>query len=236
MNTNQPDTTKSSKELKEQVLNDINKVKEDFEEIKQRMTPGQIIDDAIYYRSGRGDPAQTFAHLKANPVGTTFLTLGTLLLMEDEEHHSFESLARERAVSMKDKVGATRGKIGSAVSDAVQQAKNKFAETKDKVSSTIDARSGEVSGQVSEKLSGKGQELYDYAKNMDPMIYIALGAGLGTITGAALPLTETESQLASSDKMSKFAHELQDALNQSVNILKNEVIGGTTDFKFDLFR
>ena len=95
-NTTSPRSTKSTQELKQQVLNDIKKVKEDFEEIKTRMTPGQLVDDAIYYRCCGGDPAATFDHLKRNPVGTSFLTIGTLLLMEDEYHRSYESMAREK--------------------------------------------------------------------------------------------------------------------------------------------
>lgn len=253
MNTNQPGTTKSTKELKQQVLSDINKVKDDFKEIKERMTPGQIIDDAIYYRRGAGDPGETFTYLKQNPVGTTFLTLGTLLLMEDEQHRSFETLARERAVRMKEKVSETSTRIGTAVSEKVNEARGKISEAKDKVSAKIDRARDTAqlettteSTEFKEKASGvletakeKGQEVYDYARNLDPMIYLALGAGLGTITGAALPLTQKETEAVDtvySEKFSTFAGEVQDALNKSVNILKNDVIGGLTDFNFDLFK
>ena len=47
MNT---DTSKTSKEFRDQVLQDINKVKQDFNEIKQRLTPGQVIDEALFYK------------------------------------------------------------------------------------------------------------------------------------------------------------------------------------------
>lgn len=253
MNTNQPGTTKSTEELKQQVLSDINKVKEDFKEIKERMTPGQIIDDALYSRRGRGDPGETFTYLKQNPVGTTFLTLGTLLLMEDEQHRSYETLARERVVEMRERVSETGAKIGDAISERVNEAREKISETKDKVSASIDRARDTAkldasleSTELQEKASGviqtakeKGQEVYDYARNLDPMIYLALGVGLGTITGAALPLTQKETEAVDSvysEKLSTFAGEVQDALNKSVNILKNEVIGGATDFNFDLFK
>lgn len=246
MNTNQPGNTKSTEELKKQVLSDIDKVKDDFREIKERMTPGQIIDDAIYYRRGGGDPAETFAYLRANPVGTTFLTLGTLLLMEDEQHRSFETLARERAGEMKERVG-------ESVSEAVGQAKEKIAETKNRVSAKIEKakdlkRAGVPSApseletratDALETAKGKGQEAYEYVRNLDPMIYLALGAGLGTITGAALPLSQKEQEAVDSvysEKMANFANEVQEALSKSVNILKNEVVGGLTDFNFDLFK
>ncbi|WP_408095513.1 hypothetical protein ACJVC5_10765 [Peredibacter sp. HCB2-198] len=258
MNTNQPDNTKSTEELKNQVLNDIEKVKDDFREIKQRLTPGQVIDDAIFYRSKR-DPGETFAHLRANPIGTTFLTLGTLLLMEDEQHRSFESLAREQATVMREKVSETTSQVGARVSETVNEAKEKLAHKKDQLKAkkdelkasiartkegaksefTIDEFTASKTDEAIDRVKEKGREALDFARDLDPMIYLALGAGLGTITGAGLPLSEKEIRAvdsASSDKMSKFANELQNALNQSVNILKNEVIGGMTDFKFDLFR
>ena len=223
MNTNQPDNTKSTEELKNQVLSDIEKVKDDFREIKQRMTPGQVIDDALFYR-GRREPGETFAHLRENPIGTTFLTLGTLLLMEDEQHRSFESLARVQATSAKERVA-----------ERVNEAKEKLSRKKEELEATKETIDEFTAGKTDEAI----ERVKDFARDLDPMIYLALGAGLGTITGAGLPLSEKEIQAVDSvsgEKMSKFASEMQDALNQSVNILKNEVIGGMTDFKFDLFR
>jgi hypothetical protein len=87
MNTDK--NTKSSKELKDQIVRDIKKVKRDFDEIKDRMTPGQLIDDAIFYRHG-SSPTATFDYLKSNPVGTSFLTIGTILLMENDRHVTYE--------------------------------------------------------------------------------------------------------------------------------------------------
>lgn len=234
MNTNQPDNTKSTEELKKQVLSDIERVKDDFREIKQRMTPGQVIDDALFYR-GRREPRETFAHLRANPIGTTFLTLGTLLLMEDEQHRSFESLARDQAAVVKDRVAEKKDQISARVSERVDEVKEKLARKKEELTATTESIDDFTAGKKDEVT----QRVKDFARDLDPMIYLALGAGLGTITGAGLPLSEKEIQAvdsAQSEKMSKFASEIQDALNQSVNILKNEVIGGMTDFKFDLFR
>ena len=245
MNTNRPDNTKSTEELKNQVLSDIEKVKDDFREIKERMTPGQVIDDAIFYR-GRREPGETFAHLRANPIGTTFLTLGTLLLMEDEQHRSFESLAKDQAAVVKDKVAEKKDQISARVSETVNEAKEKFTQKKDELKASVSRAKDETKSEFTideftakEKTGEALEKVKDFARDLDPMIYLALGAGLGTITGAGLPLSEKEVQAvdsAQSEKMSKFANEIQNALNQSVNILKNEVIGGMTDFKFDLFR
>ena len=57
-------TNKSTQELKQQVLTDIQRVRDDINELKNRMTPGQIIDDAIFYRRVDRSPAATFDYLK----------------------------------------------------------------------------------------------------------------------------------------------------------------------------
>ena len=97
MNSNITNNTNGSiKELKNQVLNDIQRVKDDLQEIKRRATPGQIIDDVIFSRREYGTEG-TFDLLKANPIGTTFLTLGTLMLMENDAHHTWESVGKEKS-------------------------------------------------------------------------------------------------------------------------------------------
>lgn len=148
-----------------------------------------------------------------------------------------------------------KDQISARVSETVNEAKEKIAQKKTELKSSIERAkqgtetayttsideftSGAQPGEALDKVKEKGREVMDFARDLDPMIYLALGAGLGTITGAGLPLSDKEIEAvdsAQSEKMSKFANEIQTALNQSVNILKNEVIGGMTDFKFDLFR
>ncbi|MFL5808184.1 MAG: hypothetical protein ACJ749_01605, partial [Flavisolibacter sp.] len=73
--------TKSSDELEKEVRHEIRNVRKDIDELSGRFSPGQLIDDVIFYPHGKS-PAATFDHLKRNPVGTAFLSLGTILLME----------------------------------------------------------------------------------------------------------------------------------------------------------
>ncbi len=301
MNSNYTTDRKSTEDLKQQVLQDIKKVKEDFEEIKQRMTPGQLIDDAIFYRSGRS-PAATFEHLKTNPVGATFLTLGTLLLMEDENHRSYESIARDKAHVVTDKFGnvvhsaqdtihrvqdklhsaqdkvsnikdsisakisghassqsqttagktdlysmgfgegmdldsPTRSNVGSKMSDAKEAIGGQFENAQDSIREGLSTAKDKISS-ASESVRHKAKDVIESAKHLDPLTYLALGAGLGTITGAALPVSEAESDLIDSkfeNNLSNFSQELQEALNESINILKNEFIGGFTEINMNLF-
>lgn len=266
MNTNQPRTTKSTQELKDQVMNDLKRVKDDFEEIKQRMTPGQLIDDAIYYRRGGGNPAATFDFLKQNPVGTSFLTLGTLLLMEGSDHVSMEQKGRtiikdtgvkygDRIKEYKTKAHDLKQKVGDKIDDlrsGAEDLKIKYGEAVDTVENTLNQAKDSISSAETEGVSAarskfsamkgaiadRSSEALETVKNLDPMTYMVLGAGLGTITGAALPVSDVEDRMMSGevqDKFNKFRSELEVALNESANILKNELIGGVTDFNIKLF-
>lgn len=228
MNTNHTNTT-NSKSMKEQVLQDIEKVKEDINTIKNRMTPGQIIDDALYSKQNLRDPAVTFELLKNNPVGTTFLTIGTLLLTEYQNQGTFESRAKTRASSLSSQVSEKVGHL----KDNVTQIKQKASALKEEqVSQT---KSTFASGK--EKVQAQGQHLKQIVKDVNPLAYIALGAGLGAMTGAALPVTQVEEKigLEVGEKLSSFRSELKDAVNESINVFKNEFIGELTDFKMNLF-
>ena len=274
----------SVSELKQQVLNDIQRVKDDFKEIKRRATPGQIIDDVLF--SGRSFGSEgTFDLLKANPVGTTFLTLGTLMLMENDSHQTWESVGKEKTVAMRDTVKSKvsglvskaetivnkntfttetglnddltnfgtdtstygssdiKGKVSSKVENLKNKARGKIEGVtegiKDKMHSAegaIDSGKAKLSG-VSSKVREKSGELFEATKQLDPLTYLALGIGLGAVTGASLPVSHGEEEVVDklvSEKLANFTQELQGVLNQSVNIFKNEFIGGMTDF--DLFK
>lgn len=262
MNSNHIDTTKTSAELKDQVIRDIQKVKDDLSEIQKRMTPGQIIDDALFYR-GVKSPSETFHMLKANPVGTTFLTLGTLLLLENDQHMSHEAMAWKRKdeitsklnenVSMaKAKIAEVRGQVDSFIhkNRGTEYTQGEIRENidtgletmKDKVTQTfenVQNVSSEKMQTASSKISEAGQSLYQSSKDLDPLTYIALGIGLGAITGAAIPVSHMEEDFVHSNldfKFGNFNQELQKAVNESVNIFKKEFIGGITDFDLNLFR
>lgn len=324
--------TKSSDQLKKEVDKEIRNVKRDLDELEGRLTPGQIIDDAIFYPHGR-NLRSTLDHLKRNPVGTTFLSLGTILLMEDESHQTFESSARSKISTARstldEKVTKAKGAIKdrmphkepslesgpsktevlkgkvqdkvegakesiqssveglqsraegfkSSVQDTVSSAREGITEAKDNLqnkfqdnssqfgsdagtydetitgsgyvseSSRIDkfkGKASELKGKASEKateLKEKASGFYssgrDRVSNLDPMTYMALGAGLGVLTGASLPVSDKEQSFVDeklSDKFSGLSQELQDAINESSNILKDLVIGDVKDMSFKVFR
>lgn len=347
MNSN----TKTSKQLKREVENQLNAIDRDIDQLKNRMTPGRLIDDAVFSRY-RGNPRATFDYLKRNPIGTTFLTLGTILLMEDEHHQSYETLAkrrtsdaldqaqvqanglmsdaRVRAQDLKEtisskmphkdpsrdqgpsKIDVAKSRINSAKENLVSKAKegidsarssyestkenalHKLESTKENVvnqaqqtsdsftSATERLRSEAQSGintgfndssssynDEGESLKAKAQDglnrarssidsakeeirsrahegiesvksrvdtdaIRESASGMQPMAFMALGAGLGALTGASLS-GEDEEFGDLEGKLSEFNHDLQEALNESANVLKNQFMSDFKDLNVNIF-
>ena len=295
---------KSSRELKREVIQELNQVNSDLDRIQGRLTPGQFIDDTLFHPVGR-NPRAIFDHLAANPIGTAFLGLGTLLLMEDDTHVTYERQMKQKAASTientryqatllkgtvgnanerlhdrvagynekiqgvsnklhgvidktKGKVSELKGKIphghkdvsagtttgeydlgagGELGSSSVDEIKQNFTDAKENISGRV----SEFTDRIDTLASGVKEtaiQQADTVKNLDPMVWIAVGAGLGALTGAALPVSEKEQTLVDqkmSGKLNEFSSEFQDAINQSVRVLKDEFLGRFTDFDVSLF-
>jgi ElaB/YqjD/DUF883 family membrane-anchored ribosome-binding protein len=324
MNSN----TKSSKQLKREVENQLNAIDKDIDQLKNRLTPGRLIDDAVFSRY-RGNPRATFDYLKSNPVGTTFLALGTILLMEDESHQSYETLAKRRTSDALDqahtqagelmtdarlrvddlkenirskmphkdqtqaqgpsKMDMAKSKLNSAkenlvskARESVDSAKSTFESTKESISNQTQ-KTSESFNSASERLRAssssskmEGEDLkskaqeglqkahsnIDSAKEgirsraqeglesvrsrvntdaikqstngMQPMAFMALGAGLGALTGASLSGDDNEFGDLE-EKISEFNHDLQEALNESANVLKNQFMSDFKDLNVNIF-
>lgn len=263
--------TKSSDELQREVRHEIRNVRKDIDELQNRMSPGQLIDDVIFYPHGRS-PAATFDHLKRNPVGTAFLSLGTILLMEDESHQSFETISKNKVTEVTnkmkmhptvkelaiDKVNELRDKIDEVKADVeykVAAAQDKMSDVKSEVSEKVSTLKtgmtdefgnalpatpdvGSLKNRVSDKVSGLMNAGKDKVHELEPMTFMALGAGLGVITGASLPVSDAERSFVEGkfeNKLSGFSTDLQSAINECTNILKDLVVSDVKDFRVNLF-
>ena len=256
---------KSSGELKREVLHELNNVNNDIDRLQGRMTPGQFIDDALFTPAGR-NPRAIYDHLIDNPIGTAFLSLGTLLLMEDDSHVTYETQmrGRTRAVysSSQEQLDAVKAKVSGVnqkLHGAIDRTKEKIGQSKEKITGLKNKFAGKFethqtgeydlseggelgansNGSVKENIGETVSTQIDTVKNMDPMTFAAIGAGLGALTGIALPVSEKEQNLIDQklgDKMSVISSEFQEAINQSVKMLKDELMGKFTDFDVSLFR
>lgn len=281
--------TKSTDELQNDVKSQLNRVEADMNAIQDRISPGQFIDDAIFYSKGRNIRG-TIDHLKNNPVGTAFLSLGTILLMEDNEHHTMEYNARERAKSLKqsvtdvktaiknqlphdeleagtvpNKADMLKGKVANlkdAVQAKVHDLKEKIPKKEDienrfglnepvqteetNFSFTTEDTKVPLKDRAKETLSTVKGKANDYltlgkeqVQNLDPLTFMALGAGLGALTGSALPVSEKEKELMAGkfdDKLTNFRTDIENAINECSNILKDLVISDVKDYNVRLFR
>lgn len=240
-----PNTEKrSSEELKTEVHKNIRKVKSDIEEFERRLTPGQIIDDVIFYRHGRS-PTATINHLKNNPIGTALLSLGTLLLMENENHTTYESNVKGQLPRVRSKVSQYKHDLQTKTSEI----RHRFEKSHERKSLGADFEGADQGPSRKEKwkenlehareqMSSGFQSSKERIQHLDPLTLVSLGASLGALTGASLPLGESERRMVDSrfsGKLSSFSQDLEVAINQSANILKDLVVQDVKGLNINLF-
>jgi hypothetical protein len=235
--------TKTSDRLQREVRQDLRNVRRDLESMAARISPGQFLDDAIFYRHG-GTIRGSIDHLKNNPIGTTLLTLGTLLLMEDEDNETYENKLRNRAVE-----GVGRIKVHRSHGDlAARTARNDGDNTessKEAVSSSdlSNWRSSDETPKAQkikdgfsharEKMSESIETSRETLRNLDPITYMALGAGLGVLTGAALPVSDREQSFVTekmSARLSTLETDLRNAMDECTSVLTKLVAQDVKDF------
>ncbi len=224
-------STKSADDLKRDVDQDLKRVEEDFDALQARLTPGQLLDDVIFYHRGRSIGA-TFEHLKENPIGTTFLSLGTLLLMEDEHRGSVETVMGQKIKSIR---GGARDTL-QTLTESVRE----------KISGLRSSQDHRLEEEQAEDISPQGSNAGAMPSHgprgfpqVDPLMMMALGAGLGALTAIALPVSDHEATAVSRNFAGDFSelnHDLETALNESSSILKDLVVQGLREVNVDLFR
>lgn len=298
--------TKSSDELKREVHQELRNVRRDLDEITDSLSPGAILDRAVFSRHG-GSLRNNYEHLKNNPIGASFLTLGTILLMEDEYKETYETRLhnqfvdlrgqaqlqaknvsgkvddfKERVQDIRETIQSRSASVKGAVQDKVSGIQDKVSGIKEKlqhkgeaVAERTDEWKSEVSEKVTElkskaqaavspsdyenwrsaadeshmdvvkdkissvknKISSEFSHGKDVISNMDPSAYMILGASLGALTGAALPVSDAEKNFVSDkmgDGLSQFETDLKSALNECSGLLKDLVLDDVKNYKFNI--
>ncbi len=150
--------TKDSKQLADEVYRKIDDVDRHLNKMERRLTPGQLIDDFVFYPRG-GNIRSTFEHLKANPIGTSFLTLGTVLLSDYNGNTVEQTASREissRAHQVSQKASETAGQIR----EKREKVMSKVRESRDLVSESIRNKKQEFSDRRHQKRLEKETESY----------------------------------------------------------------------------
>ena len=150
--------TKSSQDLRKEITKDLDRLDTNIDALKEKMSPGQVIDDAIF-RNFRGDPKGSLLYLKSNPVGTSFLALGTFLLMDNEGESYEQYLKKQSRVVYSD----YRGKATDLVNQASQRTSEISSrvdhisrDMKDRARGMID-RGEEKLNSIKDRVSQKGR-------------------------------------------------------------------------------
>lgn len=224
--------TNSSGEIRKEVLRDLKKIDHDLDKIQSRLTPGQIIDEMIFSHK-RSTLGETLGYLKDNPIGSSFLAVGTILLMESEDHRSVEVASKEK---LNEAYGLTRSKARGVMEEAkhkatlvkdnlqqrVDQLRHKTENKVDKITEMKDSASQSIP-----EMKQEFSELQASIRQSGPWTYLALGVGLGMVSGASAPLTEKELSLDTvevNERLSAFFSELREAFKHSASILKDEFV------------
>jgi gas vesicle protein len=87
-------------------------------------------------------------------------------------------------------------------------------------------------------VKGKLETMRTKAENLDPLTYMAIGAGLGAMTGASLPISEMEESFVEENlqnRLSTFNEDLHHAINDCSNILKDLVLQDVKNISLKLF-
>lgn len=158
--------TKSSETLRKEITHDLDRLDTKVDRLKDRLTPGQIIDDAVF-GSYRGNPKACFNYLKDNPLGTSFLAIGTMLLLDNEGEsyeHYLRSQSRVVYSDYKNKAMETRGRLGEKVESISHDLRSKseqLARQGEEKMAQLKGAGRQLKDQVKGKISSKTQEVKD---------------------------------------------------------------------------
>src|SRR5690606_33983284 len=75
-------------------------------------------------------------------------------------------------------------------------------------------------------------------QSLDNNTFMLLGAGLGALTGASLPVSEAEEKMVGEKfqgRLNDFNNEMREAMNECSNILKDLVIQDVKDYNLNMF-
>lgn len=171
-----PDINKTSEELANEVHGQIDRIGANIEHVRTRLSPGNLLDDAIFYPHGQSISG-AYGHMKNNPMGSMFLSLGTLLLMEDEQNRSYETIFKERAsetghaISEKSSEWKDKAKANiNAARESIRSATNELRSKTDSAKEDLMAGARELEGEAetaSQRILNKAKTLKD--KSMEKL-------------------------------------------------------------------
>lgn len=203
---------KSAAEVEREVEASRGALDRTVDALKEKMTPGQLFDEASRMMGGAGQQVASkfLEQAKDNPMPLAVMGLGLAWLMTSNQHSA--GPAAPRTYSNPYERAAFTPETSHGVSDKLHAAADKAAEltahSRDKVADmaagATDATRRAVDG-LTDAASSVGGEASRYARSAqrsfmqllesEPLLLGAAGLLVGAVIGAALPSTEAEDKL-----------------------------------------
>jgi hypothetical protein len=199
----------------EQIQRDIERTRaemgETIETIRQKMSPGELVDQAIDYFKNSG-PSQFTSNLgetvKTNPVPISLIGLGIGWLMLAGSRDSHPSRTWSTTSYARDKMGAAASTTAAKAGQMVQGARERTGAAQERMGEAS-ARLGEMAegarhqmGEAADRVrhqvrsqSAQARDTLSYLRDEQPLLLGVLGFALGAALGAGLPPTRREDEL-----------------------------------------
>jgi hypothetical protein len=206
----------------EQIQRDIERTRAEMgdtlDTIRQKLSPGQLLDEAIDYLKGSGF-SQFSSNLgetvKQNPIPVSLIGIGIAWLATAGSRDSHTSSTWTATGHTYNKVGEVASSATAKAGQVVQGARTRVAEAsgrmgemahnaQERIGEARD-RIGEVAhsarhqvGEAADRLryqTVRAKDTYNYLRTEQPLILGVLGFALGAALGVGLPPTRQEDEL-----------------------------------------
>ncbi|CAN7619092.1 DUF3618 domain-containing protein [Phenylobacterium sp. LjRoot219] len=240
---------RTSAEVEAEVEASRDDLDRNVEALKQKMTPGQLFDEAARMMGGTGQQvgARFAEQAKANPMPLAVMGLGLAWLMMSNNRaaagHASGYIGEPRSFSATPfEEASSHGSagVGAELRDkahvAGEKAHDMIAGVQDRVAGarSAAAHAGEglssMAASTRDKASQAGREAqrtFLDALESEPLLIAGLGLVVGAAIGAALPATRTESQMMGEtrDRMLERGKELAQAGMEKAGVAAQATYG-----------
>ena len=210
-----------------------------LEELHDRLTPGELVDQVLGYMEGGGNEflGNLGRQVTANPMPITLIGAGLAWFVFAKNPPSNEAgtyyaanngsaprsgnglgdRARSAANKIGDMASSAGEEIGGAVHSAQETASSVYHETADKASQAYRQAADTVAMaknsviELENKAAEAARSAFAFCRE-EPLVLVGLGLALGAAMGAALPATEMENEL-----MGEASDQLKDAAKETAS-------------------
>jgi hypothetical protein len=245
---------KSSAQLEREVEDSRARVNETLSEIRDRMSPGQVVDEVMAFAKNNGGADFTrnlVTQARDNPLPVVLIGAGIAWLMSGRRPgtapYGQPSYGQSSEPGTLSKIGDAINRTVHDVRDAATGAYARASDAGGRVTETVAGAAGSVRsaagsayGTTTDTMN-RGRGMYEARREQgqalfrnleeQPLLVAAIGVALGAALGGALPATQTEDRLMGSvaDDVKNTTRELAaDGYERGREVVKAAVEEGKT--------